>query len=81
MFSWIVNVLRGIGVEPPVVVATARALAEVAVIAAIGAVSVELALLDWGQYAALSPGVFAGLRVAEGVADGIDPAKKRSGRE
>lgn len=71
------DVLRGLN-SPAILVAFARALLEIAIIGAIGAVLMALNTVDWGDYAIASPFIFAGLRWLEGVADHIDPEKKRA---
>jgi len=62
------NLLVGIGI-PPQIVGIARAVIHAAASAAIGALVVQLEILDWGQYAPWSPVVFAALRALEGFLD------------
>ncbi len=64
------RLLTGFGF-PPQAVALARGVLLAAASAAIGALLVQLKALDWGQYAVLSPVVFAALRAAEGWLDAV----------
>ena len=71
------NMIRGYGWSP-FTVGTLRALLEVGLMAAVGAVITQLGTLDWGQYVAFSPAIFAGLRALEGLIDEIDGGKRRA---
>lgn len=72
------DLLRGL-TTPAQIVGFARSIAEIAIIGAIGAVTVELAsITDWGNFAIASPFIFMALRTGEGLADRIDPKKQRA---
>lgn len=72
------DLLRGWNFAPRLV-AIARGIIEAAVLAAIGAASVELTRVDWGEYAMLSPVILFVLRWLEGEADQrIDPQQNRT---
>lgn len=63
----------------PRLVAIARGALEAAVLAGLGAISVELTRVDWGEYAMASPVILFALRWLEGEADQyIDPQQNRT---
>lgn len=69
--------LRGL-TTPAHLVGAARGIVEAGIIAALGEALVLLPQVDWGEYLFLTPFLYAALRTLEGVADGIDHAKRRS---
>lgn len=71
------NLVFGIDI-PPFIVGIVRGAIETAVMAGLGFVAVEASTLDWGQYAAFTPGILWGIRSLEGLADNfIDPTQNR----
>lgn len=71
------KILRGMGIPAPVVGA-ARGLVEAVAFAAGGAVIIWLVDLDLPDaWKVIIPVVTLGWRQAEGILDGIDPAKRR----
>ena len=68
--------LRGIGI-PAWLVGLARGIVEAAVLAGILVLISWLTTADLGSYAALAPIAILALRTVEGMADNIDPSKKR----
>lgn len=78
MLSLIGNLLRGI-VGSPWVVGLARGIAEAAVLAGLAVLAGALVSEDVpAALLPLGPALLAGIRTLEGIADNIDPAKKRS---
>jgi hypothetical protein len=65
----------------PAVVAFLRGAIEAAVLAAIGVAIVALGDVTAGQLAPWSPIGLLALRQVEGLADGIDPARRRAQAE
>lgn len=71
----VANLLKGWGYSP-LIVGIVRGVIGTAIAAGIGALIVQLNLLDWGQYAPFSPIVLGFLRSLEAAADQkIDPAQ------
>lgn len=74
----IADTFKGWNVAPRLV-AIARGALEAAVLAGLGALSVSLTQLDWGEYAMATPVVLFVIRWLEGEADQwIDPQQNRT---
>lgn len=73
----LLSILRGIDL-PPFVVGLARGMAEAAVIGGLMEATILLTSADLGNMQIFLPPLLIGIRVAEGAADHIDPAKKRT---
>ena len=69
--------LRGIGV-PPVLVGLVRGFIEAAAFAGLAYLSAVLPQIDQGEaWQTFVPVILLGIRMLEGLADQIDPAKRR----
>jgi hypothetical protein len=71
------KLLRGIGI-PAAWAGLARGVVEAFVIGGLVAVGTALPNMDLGDMAWTVPFLLAGIRFAEGIADGIDPSKPRA---